>query len=67
MQTKKLYGNYYALRCVQTRSRADGDAINAWEDVQIYFDNNHAAEHQAMMWEKMAAPNHVYAFVGLKL
>ncbi len=64
--TKKLPGRYYALRCVQTRFRDKGDVINAWDDTQKNFDNNHDAEHCVFLWETKPVPNQVYAFVGLK-
>ncbi len=67
MATKKLFGNYYALRCVQTRFRDNGDVVDAWEDEQKYFDNNHDAERCVFVWEAKAIPNQVYAFVGLRV
>ena len=66
MATKRLSGRYYALRCVQTRFRENGDVINAWEEEQRNFDNNHNAERCAFEWEANAVPHQLYAFVGLK-
>lgn len=67
MNTKKQTGNYYALRCRQTKFRDKGDMTNAWKDDRNLFVNSTDAHACVSAWRESPCDGFVYAMVGLKI
>ena len=66
MQTALQYGNFYALRPVQTKFRSKGDGINHWQDQTISCPTNEKAQWVADKWEENPCAGQVFVMVGLR-